>query len=259
MWTVRNLIEYFGDTYKDRVLPQGVYEHGDRLRAMHFDSLGRTLKSKVVDDLMEAMDLLKSWRDDHHWWGVHHDPENHFGFLYRITEKTTGKMYIGSKQYWVWNGPTAGYKCTDVTDEEWWNPKLWKENDWKNYTGSCVPLNKMIEMDPDNYFYEVISLHKDKLDLMLSEIELQVSENVLEAELPDGSFRYYNANIGRCLFKAPLSKTQMKELEAQSLETAKEKIRAYITKPTVCSCGAVLAFGEEPCCKEKPKQIFPEV
>ena len=36
-----------------------------------------------------------------HWkYTTKPDPKSHFGFVYLITNKKTGKAYVGCKQYW---------------------------------------------------------------------------------------------------------------------------------------------------------------
>jgi len=244
MWDVK---EYFGKTYKGRELPQGIYEYHDKFRAVHFDAKGCTLKSKVCTTVQEAIRNLKIFRDDHHWFGILHNVQDNFGFIYRITEITTGRMYIGSKQYRKWVGPPGGYKCTDVSDDTWFNEDLWDYNDWRYYTSSCKPLQEAITKNPDDFFYEVVSLHKDKLELHIAEINLQMSEDVLEAELEDGTFMYYNANVAGKIFKAPISKSEMLEMREASHQLVTKEIDRYITKPKFCSCGRPLNFGEKPC------------
>lgn len=245
---MRDLIEkvtdYFGKRYKNRELPRGIYHKDGKYVAITFNELGHTNTLLTTDDLGKALYALKDKVDGHHWYGIEHDPDNNFGFIYLITELSTGRKYIGSKQYRFWQGQKGGYKCTDVRDKDWWNPKLWKESDWRYYISSSKDLAPQIEADRADYYMEVLCLCQDKLSLMLKEIELQMEANVLEAEMEDGDYLYYNANVGRCLFRAPLSKSKMKLLINKSIEDVKE----YVTMPERCVCGAVIPFGGMPCC-----------
>lgn len=236
-------IEYFGRTYKGRTLPRGVYLDRGKYRAMIFDEKGHTIQSKSCDTAREAIGVLKIMKDDHHWFGIKHDPLNNFGFLYRITEKDTGRMYIGKKQYRFWDGPRGGYKCTDVTDDTWFDESLWKESDWRYYRTSAPLLAQKITADPTNYLLETISLHKDKLELHLAEIALQLEEDVLHAVDDNGEYKYYNGNIASQEFRPPVPKHKLKEMEKDTLE----KLRDYIVKPQVCKCGVVIPYGEAAC------------
>ena len=135
--------------------------------------------------------------DKGHWQFQHDfDIEDWFGFIYRVTEKNTGKMYIGKKQFF--SNRTKKVKGRV-------NKKHYKiESDWKKYTTSSVELNKSIELyGMDNYIFEIISLHKTKGSLHYREVEMQVFEDVLRARFDDGNRKYYNGNISAVKFIPP--------------------------------------------------------
>lgn len=106
-----------------------------------------------------------------------------FGFIYRITNRITGKMYIGKKQmvFHVTKKPLKGKTKKRHTTTE---------SDWKTYTGSCNELNGDIEtLGKDNFTFEIILLCDSKSQLAYREAELQFKEEVLLRE------DYYNGTI----------------------------------------------------------------
>jgi hypothetical protein len=131
-------------------------------------------------------------------WQFHKEfnPDDWFGFIYRITEKSTGMEYIGKKQF-------HSYTRKVVKDRK--NRKLVKkESQWKTYTGSCERLNCQIELNGmDNYTFVIESLHKSKGSLSYAEVERQIKENVLKEKLPDGSSKFYNKQIAAVKFVPP--------------------------------------------------------
>jgi hypothetical protein len=62
-------------------------------------------------------------------------PDKSYGFVYIITQKSTGKRYIGRKFF-----TKAGYKTVKGKRK-----KLRVESDWKTYWGSSPSLAKAIE------------------------------------------------------------------------------------------------------------------
>jgi hypothetical protein len=75
---------------------------------------------------------------------------NWFGFVYRIVEISTGREYIGKKQFWSTSRKVVpGKKNRKVTR---------KESDWKTYTGSSVSLNAALTQHGiDNYSFFIES------------------------------------------------------------------------------------------------------
>jgi hypothetical protein len=135
--------------------------------------------------------------DTGHWEFPHEfDPQDWFGFIYRIVEIPTGRQYIGKKQFWSnRTKKVAGRK----------NRKHFKkESDWRAYTSSSVELNKSIELlGKANFSFLIISLHKTKGSLHYREVEMQVMEDVLRTRLEDGTRKYYNGNISAVKFYPP--------------------------------------------------------
>ena len=120
------------------------------------------------------------YSDIGHWNynGDDFDPTEWLGFVYRIIEKDTGKEYIGKKSFW-----------SNIKKYKGRNPKKETiESNWKTYTSSSKYLNEQILLKgKDNYEFHIISLHTTEGCLSYAEIELQVKEDVLRANLADGT------------------------------------------------------------------------
>lgn len=125
------------------------------------------------------------------------DPSSWFGFVYRITELDTGREYIGKKQLLMMRRVAVkGKKNKKI---------IYKESDWRKYTGSCKDLNEQIKLKGmDNYKFEIMSLHKTKASLYYAEVKAQVMEDVMRVRLADGTKKFYNGQIGAVKFKVPV-------------------------------------------------------
>lgn len=108
--------------------------------------------------------------------------ENFFGFVYLITNKITGKKYIGRKYFYSTNRiKQVGKKNRKVVR---------KQSDWKKYYGSSKTLLADIaEHGSNNFKREILSLHESRGDVNYQEIKQQIVEDVLNKE------DYYNDNI----------------------------------------------------------------
>lgn len=132
-----------------------------------------------------------------HWYfPIDFNPEDWFGFIYRITNLTNNREYIGKKQFF-------GKRTKKVAGRT--NRKHFQvDSNWQQYTGSSVSLNNDIEkLGKENFYFEIISLHKTKGSLHYAEVELQVKENVLKETFDDGSRKYYNGHIAAVKFLPP--------------------------------------------------------
>ena len=88
-----------------------------------------------------------------HWEGVlEENADLPYGFIYKITNLTNDKKYIGKKQ------------CQSIRKRPPLKGKKNKrikicESDWKAYTGSCNELNEHIEQHgKDNFTFEILQL-----------------------------------------------------------------------------------------------------
>jgi hypothetical protein len=107
-----------------------------------------------------------------------------FGFVYRITNCTTGKQYIGRKYFIQRRKPRGGKR------------KVSSESNWKKYYGSSPELTADIkEFGQDNFRREILSLHATLGKVNFEETRQLFINNVLTEALEDGSPAYYNSNI----------------------------------------------------------------
>lgn len=227
-----------------REYPRGVYKiYNGKFQAIYWISPSRELTYVGTYETWEEAHYRRRMAKDGNHWGIR-DSEDWFGFVYEITNRKTGKKYIGKKQFYFWSGPVGGFKCTDPSDE-WWDPKAWVESDWSTYTGSSQELKDDIAKgNPWDFTYEIVELCRDKLDLHIAEVLLQKKLDVLEATDAKGDYLYYNKNIASMVFRAPFVKADLEEKRS----VTDEEIRKYYLKPLICAaCSNVIPFGHAKC------------
>ena len=119
------------------------------------------------------------------------DIGEYFGFVYRITNKSNQRQYIGRKYFWSFRKPPGKKR------------KVKQESDWKKYYGSCPELKEDIKLyNKENFDREIISLHITKGQCNYEETKQLFLNNVLIEALDDGCPAYYNSNIlGRYMRK----------------------------------------------------------
>tara|TARA_B100001250_G_scaffold29843_1_gene24565 strand:+ start:44 stop:505 length:462 start_codon:yes stop_codon:yes gene_type:complete len=121
------------------------------------------------------------------------DINDFFGYVYRITNITTGKQYIGRKYFTQRRKPRSGKGKRRVTTE----------SDWKKYYGSSSELKADVKtFGKSNFKREIISLHSTLGKVNYEETKQLFLNNVLIEALDDGTPAYYNSNIlGRYMKK----------------------------------------------------------
>jgi hypothetical protein len=110
-------------------------------------------------------------------------PEGYIGFVYIITNITTGQMYIGKKlaQFKRTKPPLKGKKL---------KRRSTVESDWREYWGSSDRLNADVQsLGPENFTREILYLCKSKAELSYLEAREQFERRVLETD------DYYNGII----------------------------------------------------------------
>ena len=119
------------------------------------------------------------------------DIGDYYGFVYRITNTTNGKSYIGRKYFVQKRKPKGGKR------------KVTSESDWKRYFGSSEELKQDIKrIGRSSFRREIISLHKTLGKVNYEETKQLFLHNVLMEALDDGTPKYYNSNIlGRYMRK----------------------------------------------------------
>lgn len=109
-----------------------------------------------------------------HWEGVlEENVDLPYGFIYKITNLTNDKKYIGKKQ------------CQSIRKRPPLKGKKNKrhekiETDWKTYTSSSNELNKDLEqLGKDSFKFEILRWCDSKWELSYYEARLQFKEEVL--------------------------------------------------------------------------------
>ncbi len=100
-------------------------------------------------------------------------PESALGFVYRITNKTTGTKYIGKKLFFrtIVRPPLKGQKRKRRTVVE---------SDWKTYFSSSDVLKRQLaESSLDNFDKEILAISYSKGMLSYTEAKLQFDLGVL--------------------------------------------------------------------------------
>lgn len=111
-------------------------------------------------------------------------PEDYQGFVYRITELDSGKMYIGKKNFWK-------PKILPVTKSRKRRKRTIVESDWIKYYGSNTRVKELLESKGEIGFKrEILHLCKTKGEMSYMEAKLQFMFDVLLSE------DYYNEFIG---------------------------------------------------------------
>jgi len=116
-------------------------------------------------------------------------PEDCVGFVYLITNKLTGRMYIGKK--------LAKFSKTTYRVEKLKNGKKRRkkirgkiDSDWQTYYGSSPELTKDINsLGPENFSREILYYCRSKAECSYIEAREQFQRRVLESD------DYYNGHI----------------------------------------------------------------
>ena len=111
--------------------------------------------------------------------------ENNFGFVYKITNTTTNKFYVGKKVFWN----NKKHKLTKKQIAEQTGPgrkptheTIRTESDWKTYWGSNKQLLADIkELGEDKFQCEILTLCKTKKQLTYYEMHYQCKFDCLTA------------------------------------------------------------------------------
>jgi len=110
-------------------------------------------------------------------------PEGYIGFVYLITNITSGKKYVGKKlaQFKKTRPPLKGKRL---------KRRSVVESDWREYYGSSDRLNAdVLALGPQNFTREILYLCKSKAEMSFLEAREQFERRVLESD------DYYNGII----------------------------------------------------------------
>jgi hypothetical protein len=112
-------------------------------------------------------------------------PENTFGFIYKITNKTTGKFYIGKKQIMSQTNVKLGKKELEaLPTQRGKKPSkklVIKESNWVDYMGSNKFLLEDIKaLGEKNFLKEILIICANKKLLTYWELAIQCKYDVLQ-------------------------------------------------------------------------------
>jgi len=111
-------------------------------------------------------------------------PEEYQGFVYEIEELSTGKKYIGKKNFWR-------PKILPKNSKRTRRVRTRVESDWKKYFGSSKEVQALVESNGEsNYQRRILRLCKTKGEMSYYEAKEQFVNDVLLSD------DYYNEFIG---------------------------------------------------------------
>jgi hypothetical protein len=116
-------------------------------------------------------------------------PEDCVGFVYLITNLTTGKMYIGKK---LAKFSKTTYKTVKLKNGNKKRKKIKSkiDSDWQEYYGSSPNLTEDIKQQgTDNFKREILYYCRSKAECSYIEAREQFARRVLESD------DYYNGHI----------------------------------------------------------------
>jgi hypothetical protein len=116
-------------------------------------------------------------------------PEECAGFVYLITNKQTGRMYIGKK---LAKFKKTTYKVVKLKNGKKKRRKIRGtiDSDWQTYYGSSPELSRDVELlGTENFLREILYYCSTKAECSYIEAREQFSRRVLESD------DYYNGHI----------------------------------------------------------------
>jgi len=116
-------------------------------------------------------------------------PEDCVGFVYLITNITSGRMYIGKK---LAKFSKTTYKTVKLKNGTKKKKKIRSkiDSDWQTYYGSSPELTKDVtQLGAENFTREILFYCKSKAECSYIEAREQFSRRVLESN------DYYNGHI----------------------------------------------------------------
>jgi Putative endonuclease segE, GIY-YIG domain len=120
---------------------------------------------------------------------IEHLPEECVGFVYLITNITTGRKYIGKK---LAKFSKTSYKTVKLKNGTKKKKKIRSkiDSDWRDYYGSNVELSKDVEqLGKENFRRDILFYCTSKAQCSYIETREQFTHKVLESK------DYYNGQI----------------------------------------------------------------
>lgn len=126
-------------------------------------------------------------------------PEDAVGFIYILTNLTSGRQYIGKKYLYSERKIKLGKKEVEALTNK--RLKKWKmvkkESDWLTYNSSSDEIKKEVSQGIQ-FRREIICWTFSKIETYYLEVKFQFQNNVLESD------EWYNKNIASKWFKGNL-------------------------------------------------------
>lgn len=116
-------------------------------------------------------------------------PEDCVGFVYLITNTSSGRKYVGKK---LAKFSKTTYKMVKLKNGTKKKKKIRSkiDSDWQDYYGSSIELQKDVDsLGKENFVREILYFCKSKAECSYIEAREQFTRRVLE------STEYYNNNI----------------------------------------------------------------
>jgi hypothetical protein len=130
--------------------------------------------------------------------------ENLFGFIYKITNRSTGFFYIGKKNFYTCRKKALlrGEKSNDKRRKKY--KLLLKESNWLTYWSSSIDVKKDVSiLGEDNFTKEIISLSCSSKNLNYQELKYMILNDVLTCQSYNSNIagRYYKKDVHPSCFQ----------------------------------------------------------
>lgn len=107
-----------------------------------------------------------------------YNPEDYLGFIYKITNNTNGRFYIGKKYFWYNKKKKLTKKqLAEIPTGPGRKPTteiVKVESDWKTYWGSSKELlTDVKELGPESFDCQILKVCKTKKELTYYEMHYQ--------------------------------------------------------------------------------------
>lgn len=105
-------------------------------------------------------------------------PEGHFGYIYKITNKIDGRIYVGKKQFTFRKKTKLSKKARVGTRKRVSVTRT--DSGWKTYWGSSKALlEDVTKLGKENFHREILEFAESKTSLSYKEVFHQIIEGVM--------------------------------------------------------------------------------